>query len=402
MGEILRQGIDAYRQTMKSSGKATEEEKKSPVPNDAGDLLKTSQPPSKPVVPAQPAVSTAEARQGQSLPQESKTRRVAKFLILIGSDQAAKILGELDSKQVEEISKEIATIKGIDKEDAGSIVSEFKSLLNGSYRYLGPSYGGVDMARRMLHTAFGDEKGEAMLQKTINSLPQNIFGFLEEFTPEQIVFLLKDESPGTSALVLARLPPEVSAKTIAKFPPALKPEILMKIAHQSEVMPEVLERVAGAMRERAHNLGSGRKDDIEIDGMQTLAAILKQGDYSFGDRIINELQAGSPEISKDLKSKLYTLDDVINAFDKPLADKLATMTEEGIAILLKGRSAEFCDKILSNVSSRRRNIIREEGDIIGPISKRESDEAASDFLTWFRMARANGELALKSDEDWVE
>jgi flagellar motor switch protein FliG len=396
MGEILRRGIDAYRQTMNpSSGKAPEDEQKrpdkpgekAPANNNLGSFIKTAQAPSKPTVPAP---ST-----------DSKTRRVAKFLILIGSDKASKILGELDSKQVEEISLEIASIKGVDREEAEAIITEFKYLLSGAYKYLGPSFGGVDTARHILHTAFGDEKGEALLQKTILSLPQNIFGFLEEFTPEQIVFLLKDESPVTAALVLARLSPEVSAKTLAKFPPALKPEILKKIAHQSEVMPEVLEQVAGAMRERARNLGSSGANDIEIDGMQTLTAILKQGDYSFGDRIINELQTDSPEISKTLKAKLYTLDDVIDAFDRPLAEKLGTMTEQEIAILLKGRSAEFCEKLLSNVSARRRILIREEGDMIGPISKRESLEAADDFLAWFRLARANGELALKSDDDWV-
>jgi len=156
------------------------------------------------------------------------------------------------------------------------------------------------------------------------------------------------------------------------------------------------------MRERARHLGSSGKDDIEIDGMQALTAILKQGDYTFGDKIIKDLETDSPDISKKLKDRLYTLDDVLEAFDKPLAEKLSTMTEPEIAILLKGRSPEFCEKILSNVSSRRRVIIREEGDIMGPISKHESVQAASDFLAWFRLARANGELALKSDEDWVD
>ena len=85
MGEILRRGIDAYRQTMNPSGKAPEDEKKAvlpektgekpPVNNNAGSLIKTSQVPS----------------------TDSKTRRVAKFLILIGSEQASQILGELDS-----------------------------------------------------------------------------------------------------------------------------------------------------------------------------------------------------------------------------------------------------------------------------------------------------------------
>jgi hypothetical protein len=39
---------------------------------------------------------------------------------------------------------------------------------------------------------------------------------------------------------------------------------------------------------------------------------------------------------------------------------------------------------------------------MGPISKHESVQAANDFLAWFRLARTNGELALKSDEDWVD
>jgi flagellar motor switch protein FliG len=215
------------------------------------------------------------------------------------------------------------------------------------------------------------------------------------------VFLFKDESPVTVALVLARLSAKVSAETIKKFPPALKPEILRCIAHQSEVAPEVLERVAAAIRERARHLGSSTQD-IEIDGMQALAAILKQGDYSFGDRIVNELESESPDIGKDLKERIYTLDDVLSVNDRPLAEKLRAMPEQTIAILMKGRSTEFCEKILSNVSSGRRTLIREESEILGAVSKRDSDAVASDFMTWFRMAREKGELVLSGDKDWVE
>jgi len=223
---------------------------------------------------------------------------------------------------------------------------------------------------------------------------------LEEFTPEQLVFLLKDESPTAAALILARLPSKVSAATLGKFPAALKPEILKRIAHQNEIAPEVLERVAEAMRERARHLG-GSSQDIAIDGMQTLAAILKQGDYSLGDRIINELETESPEIGKDLKDQLYTLDDVLNVFDRPLSEKLKTMTDKAIAILLKGRSVEFRDKILSNVSAGRRDVIREEYDVMGAVTKKDSDAAANEFITWFRKARENGDLILTTDEDWV-
>jgi flagellar motor switch protein FliG len=333
--------------------------------------------------------------------EDSKTRRVAKFLILIGSDQAAKILSELEPDQVEEISREITSIRAINPEEAQVILAEFKSLFSMPGGYLGASSGGIEAARRILYAAYGPEKGEALLNKTVPDSKENIFDFLEEFSPEQLVFLLKDESPAMAALILARLPSKISAQTLVKFPPALRPEILKKIAHQSESSPEVLERVAEGIRERARHLG-GSSQEIEIDGMQALAAILKQGEYSLGDRIINDLETESPDIGKDLRDKLYTLDDVIGVFDRPLAEKLKSMTEKEIAILLKGRAAEFREKILSNVSANRRDMIREEGEILGAIPKRDCDAAANEFIAWFRQARENGTLMLESDEDWVK
>jgi flagellar motor switch protein FliG len=170
------------------------------------------------------------------------------------------------------------------------------------------------------------------------------------------------------------------------------------MARKSEIAPEVLEQVAAALKEKARNI-SGNKDDIKIDGMGALAAILKHGDYSFGDRIISELEEENPEIGQDLKDKLYTLDDVINADDRPIQDKLRTMTETEIAVLLKGRETGFREKILSCVSAGRRQLIREESEALGAVSKKDSDNAANDFLSWFRAARENGDIILTTDED---
>ncbi|MDR2477482.1 MAG: flagellar motor switch protein FliG [Treponema sp.] len=427
MGNIQRRGIAAYQKTMKlppdaedaapkesvrAEQKHKEAEKDQPRdfirpsvpaaanrPGDPGGLLKTLQ--------SLPQKETLRVpRPGSVLPgpgggEDSKCRRVAKLLILIGSDQAAQILAELDPGQVEEISREIASIRGISAEEGGQILSEFRSLFSTSYGFSPSSSGGIETARRILYSAYGPEKGEALLNKSVPGSKGNIFDFLEEFVPEQIVFLLKDETPQTAALVLARLPPKISAETLGKFPSALKPEILKRIAHQSEIAPDVLEQVSTAIREKARHLGSGGAKDIEIDGMQTLAAILKQGDYSFGDRLINELETESPGIGKDLKDKLYTLDDVLKAADRPIAEKLKTMANRDIAILLKGRGNEFREKILSCVSAGRRGLVREEGEILGPVSRRDCDAAARDFLAWFRNARDKGEIILSDDEDVV-
>jgi flagellar motor switch protein FliG len=164
-----------------------------------------------------------------------------------------------------------------------------------------------------------------------------------------------------------------------------------------KTVPEVLERVAAALRERAHAIGQVKA--TEIDGRAALAAILRQVDPSFGDRIVEELEETDGDLGRELKEKLYTLDDVISADDRSLAAHLRSMADRDIAILLKGRSAEFVDKIKANLSSSRRAMVEEEQELLGPLPRREVEQVGRDFMAWFRLGREQGRIILVNDED---
>jgi flagellar motor switch protein FliG len=335
---------------------------------------------------------------------ESKYRRVAKFLILIGGEEAAKILSGLEPDQVEAVAGEIASIRGITGEEAEAVFEEFRSLLTASYGYGGVSAGGEEAARRLLYAAFGPEKGEGVLRKALPRLRDDPFDFLADFSGEQIGLLFREESPAAAALVLSRLPPRQSAAVLASVAPERKLEIVRRIAQQGQVSPEVLDRVAAALREKARTIshaGGASAGGPGVDGRNALAAILKHSDLSFGDRLLTELESEDPELSRDLKERIYTPDDVVRAEDKPIQEKLRTMEDRDIVLLLKNRSEDFVEKILSNVSANRRDSIREEETLIGPVPKREVDEAARDFMTWFREAREEGRIAFLDEDVFV-
>ena len=395
MGNITRRGINAYQQTMKPPETNPPVEQARQKKDGLLKTIKTPLPEETLRVPRPGSVLPRDGTGGE----DSKCRRVAKLLVLIGGDRAASILSELDAEQVEEISREIASIRGISAAEGEAILAEFRSLLSTPFGYSGAASGGVEAARRILYAAYGPLQGEALLNKSVPGSRENIFGFLETFAADQLALLLRDEAPPTAALILARLSPKLTAAVLGKTPAEHKSDILRRIAHQGDVAPEVLDRVAAAVKEKARHLGNAGTKDFAIDGMQALAAILKQGDYSFGDRLITELETESPGIGKDLKERLYTLDDVIDMPDRPLREKLAAMTDQDIALLLKGRGADFGEKILSCVSAARRKQIREEGEIMGAVPKRDSDAAAGELLAWFRLARESGEIILESDED---
>jgi flagellar motor switch protein FliG len=354
---------------------------------------------------------------GPASGEESKYRRVAKFLILIGSERAADILSRLDAAQVEAVSKEIASIKSIGGEEGRAVLEEFRSLLSAPYGYSGGVTGGTEEARRLLYAAYGPEKGEEILVRAVPETKADPFDFLADFSGEQLALLFREESPAAAALVFSRLPPKLSAAALAGVSGEKKLEIVRRIAHQSPVAPEVLEQVAAALREKARHIGGGREDG-DFDGMNALAAILKSADVSFGEEIIKELERGDPDLGKDLKERIYTLDDVVWAADLPLQKKLASMENREIVFLLKSKTVPageegeaarradeartaFREKVLSNLSQARRNDVLEEEAIAGPVPRRDVEETASAFLGWFRKSREEGTILMLNDGDII-
>ncbi|GHU40308.1 flagellar motor switch protein FliG [Spirochaetia bacterium] len=325
---------------------------------------------------------------------EPKYRRVAKFLILIGAEQAAKVLSNLEEEQVEKISAEIAGIKGINREEAATIFAEFQGVL--AQNYGANATGGMEEARKLLYTAFGKEKGDEFLRRAVPQYHETSFSFLEGFTGEQISMLLRDETPATGAMILSRIDPKISAAALRSSEAEWRLETVRRIGHLGQISPEVLEKVAAALREKARNVSSAVTKDL--DGMGALAAILKNTDVSFGDKILMDLSEQDPDLSKNLKERLYTLDDVCSAEDKPIQKKLHSMNSRDIAVLIKGRGDNFTEKILANISSGRRAEVRDELSFMGAIPKRDADAAVKKFMDWFRSERETGHILMIGDD----
>jgi flagellar motor switch protein FliG len=323
-----------------------------------------------------------------------QAQKAAKFLILIGPEQAAKVLANLDEEQVESISREIAGIKGVTKEEAASVFAEFQGMLSKSA--LGAAEGGVDEARRLLYAAFGPEKGEALLRRAVPEAKETSFSFLEDFTGEQVAMLLRDELPSAGAMILSRIDPKLAAKALGCADPEWRIETARRIGRLGKVSPEALEKTAAALREKARNMSCAVTTDV--DGMGALAAILKHTSVSFGDKILRDLYDDDPDLTNRLKERLYTLDDVVKAANKPIQEKLNEMSVQGIALLIKGRDNDFTEKILSNVSQRRRAEVRDELKFMGPALKKDTDAAIKEFMDWFRSECERGQIIMIDDE----
>lgn len=328
--------------------------------------------------------------------KESIYRRVAKFLLLIGTDEAAKVISHLSPEQTERIIPEIVSIRRIDPDEAAVILEEFKALLDNARQQ-----GGVATARNILEKAFGSDRAEELISKAV-PFPEGVpFDYLQEMDGERVFFLLKDEPPPVQTLVLSRLKPAVAAEVINQLDSEQKKEIIRRLAKLAPMDPEILRRVDKAMHDKVLAMNTHAADSM--DGRGALTEILKRMSPNAEKDILTALADLDPDLSNDIRDRLFTMDDILMADDRFIQKKLHTMGEGEIALLIAGKPESFRQKILSNVSKNRGDVILEEEVLRRPMRRRDCDEVTARFFSILRRAWEEGTLIIhgRSDDIYV-
>ena len=326
--------------------------------------------------------------------KDSVYRRVAKFLLLIGEDEAAKILPHLSETQIEKIIPEIASIRTVSKEEAAVILEEFNGLLNKAREE-----GGVETAREMLEKAYGKKRADELIKKAMPLEGKVPFNYLRDADNERIYLLIKDENPGVQCMVLSHLEPKKSAKIINLMTPEEKKEVVMRLAKMEPVSPDVLRRVDQAMHEKSLNQTVEKAENIDV--RNALAQILKKMDVGSENDILKYLSEDDPDLGQDLRSRLFTMDDVVKSDDRFVQEKLREMTEEDIAFLIAAKPDDFREKILSNISAGRRAEVRAQEDILKPMRRSDCERITSEFFSKLRRAYEEGHLIIQDRNDDV-
>ncbi len=355
-----------------------------------GSAARTGVPPK-----ARPAAETAEAESLLKTGPEG-VEKAAKFLLLLGQDEAAKVIKHLKSEEVERVSRAIAAIDHIGTAEANEILTEFGWLVKTKAATI---EGGAAVAEAMLAAAFGDEKARQVIRKAAPEASKP-FAFLAERDHREILALLKDESPTVMSVILPWLEPRVASRVIQALPDAARVEVVRRIARLEKVDPETLRRVEEATREKARRIGSSPTE--EIDGRAALADILRHVQGGLDEEILERLDEADPALSEDIRERLFTLDDILRVRNRDVQASLRELSERQIATVLKGKSQAFRDKLLSNVSQSRRIVVMEEYDILGSVRRDEAEKATREFLGWFKTKWDSGDLVLEGDDELVD
>lgn len=330
--------------------------------------------------------------------RDSGYRKAAQFLMLIGPDEAANVIKHLSHEEVEGITLEIAQIRRIEEDDAKKILDEFGCLARSRELV---AQGGLGKAREMLIAAFGDEKGETFYNKLRLKTAFQPFSFLEDLDLGQVVLLLKDESTPVVGLILAYLEPKLAGSILSSLPPDTQKDIVKRISRMHTVTPEIIQQAEQSLRDKIRSMGEIVTQ--EIDGKTALASILEHLDLRTEEILLDDLEGQDPELAETIRQQLFNINVVLRMREQDLEQILRDFEDGEVALVLKGKDESIKEKILQNVSSRRREMIKAEYNVIGEVLRRDVDKQTLEFMNYVKNRVDTGEIILvKRDDEYVE
>lgn len=326
--------------------------------------------------------------------RDSVYRRVAKFLLIIGVDEAAKILPHLTEEQTEKIIPEIASIRSVSPEETRQILEEFETLLKNAREG-----GGIDTAREILKKAYGEKKAKELIDKSVPFPLEKPFEYLNDIDNERINLLLKEESVQVKALILSHLNPKKAASVINLMDSKEKSEVAFRLLKLEPVSPEVIKNLDEVLHKKVLLQNSQRTNSL--DGKKILTEILKKMSFSTENSILSKISTEEPSLANDLRERLFTVDDVVNSDDRFVQETLMMYSNYEIACLVYKREEKFTKKIFQCISQGRVSQVQEELNINQTFLKSECDKIYSKFLNTLRNAFEEGKLFIKNRTDDV-
>lgn len=320
---------------------------------------------------------------------QSGLRKTAILLVSLTRETASAILKELDGNTIETISREIANLRNVNEETRQSVIEEYHSLA------LARTYteaGGLNYAKSLLNQTLEKEEAERVMHQIEHQFYAKPFTFLHKAETENLLTFIQDEHPQTIALILAHLTPDKASEILAGLKEEKQVEVVARISRMEQTSPEVIKEVERGLEHRLSGIMSDRLQ--RVGGVEAVAEILNLTDRSTEKGILEKMGEEDPELVEQIRRLMFVFEDILLVNDKGIQAVLKEVETSELVLALRTATDELKNKILSNMSERAAQMIREEMEYMGPVRLSDVETAQQKIVDVVRRLEDSGEIII--------
>jgi flagellar motor switch protein FliG len=322
--------------------------------------------------------------------------KAAVLMMLVGDDEAAAILQNLDPEEVRMLGKAMFAVADVAEPQVVEVLDEFVGKAKDKNTI---GFDPRPQIETMMTKALGADKAENVLARITPREEACAIPLLDWLDAGEIAAMVKDEHPQIAAVLLVNLDPAIAAQVIEQLPDAMQPDVLHRIATLGPISPEALEMLRDVLSRRAV---SGPSTAVPLGGAKEAAAIMNNARKATEQRVMPKVAKISKETAKAIEEEMFVFDHLLALDDKSMGTLLRGVEADVLVLALKGVDDAARAKFLGCMSSRAADGIRDEMEARGPVKLSEVLEAQKTILGIARQMAKDGAIRLAGgDDDYV-
>ncbi len=319
-------------------------------------------------------------------------QKAAILLVVVGENASAELLQQLSEEDVNRVSREVAKLTAISAEQAESVLEEFHYISNaGDY----VARGGIDFARKLLMKAFEPEHAKRLLDRLTKALGSDAASFdaIQKADPQQLAKFIHNEHPQTIALVLSHLNYTQAAALLTSLPAAMRADVSQRMASLDQISPDIIYKIAAVIGQKLKALGEFSRESY--GGVRAVAEMLNRLDSTTGREILDHIDQQDTNLAETIRHLMFVFEDLLLIDPMGLKEVLAKVDRKILTIALKGTSEQLRNHMLSCMSQRGADMLREDMEALGPVKIKEVEQSQQQIIALVRQLESEGVLSLK-------
>lgn len=327
----------------------------------------------------------------------NQRQKAAVIVRLLLDDDEVAGLDRLNPNDQTLLAQEMAGMELIDRNTRDAVITEFCDRLES----VGVTFpGDLDGTLAMLGARLSDDSSDALRRTAAITGQSDPWVRLCNLPKESLIALANAESVELVALMLSKLPVEAASATFIALPRDRARVVAQAMSMTSGVTPAALRRVGLVLLQAAEALP---KPAIATPACDRMGAILNFATADLRDDVLGALDERDMEFADGVRKAIFIFAHIPTRIEPREVPKIVRELDQTTLVRALAAPAEAdaaaAEFILSNLSQRMSDGLREEREALGKPRPKDVEEAMTEVISAIRRLQEAGQLTLKMPQD---
>lgn len=319
--------------------------------------------------------------------------RAAVLLMLLGDDEAAKLLAHMGPAELERLGVAMCALGEIDQSGIAEALADFVTEAD---RQVLPKQDRPAQVRAMLEQSLGPVKAESMMQRIEPEQRPRSIEMARWLAPQILLKLVEDEHPQVIAALLLMLEPEPAAEVLSELPDKVQSSVVARVARIRPVSTEAVEMIDRLLSQRiGQSFGASA---LQLGGPREAANLINLAAGQVLQTVLPAIALDDADLAAAIEEEMFTFEMLLELDPQAMGRLLRDVDNEALVDALKGVTEEERGPFFAAMSSRAADGVKDEIELRGRLSRAEVHAAQRKIIDLARELKEQGEIVMGADD----